>query len=83
VEAFVKRNAIPWPCGYGVSRRGFAGFGVIQEADDPSGVGAIPTLFIVVDGVVHWNDNSSRYRHRTEGIEQLKREVEKALAGIP
>jgi hypothetical protein len=82
VEQFREDHALPWPCGFAVPRRVFAALGVVPTpSEDASDFQAIPTLFVVgPDGTVLWHDGCSRYTHRPDTLDELGRQIERALA---
>jgi hypothetical protein len=82
VELFREHRALPWPCGFAVPRRVFAALGVVPTpSEDTADFQAIPTLFVIgSDGTVLWHDGCSRYTHRPDTLDELGRQIERALA---
>jgi hypothetical protein len=71
-ETYVESLDLPWPNGYDAG-----------PTIDKLGANA-PTVFVVVDGQVTWNDNKARYRHDVTGYrERLRRAIQHAITLRP
>jgi hypothetical protein len=84
IKAFVKKNSIPWPCGYGAKRSVMASWGTASDLPDNYPLGFIepmPTIYVVgSNGVIRWHDKQARYGHCDPA--DMERDLENAVAEV-